>query len=401
MQKFVLTAFFCWPGPLNMHLEIGCETGRNNPVILVCWGCCMTINHLEEGLAGFLAAPGPESAFRLISHCRGYLANIAAGWREPGLNRLDKIRELASEMLLILLEDFDRARVVHPKSVLAFVHQRLKRLTRRQRREIAFGLADSLPEIGRTEFTARRLEFADEIFRTVRDFLVSYPNEMASQLAFLFIHIFPEVPWASRMLAEQENAAPDRRLEADKKRMALFNNQLRQRFKKLELGEWREVTSWNSGERSHLAWRIISISPAEVSAAVADDLAILDTWRERIDRRQAQSPHDLAAALRVHRDMRARIASPEMCYLAAEEAAPWGDPADFLLQIIGKCPELYQVAESTGELQVEELATAPVDDGDDPDFIRLAEELSHWFGTLQEKRTPENQKKGQPLFKYS
>ena len=364
----------------------------------------MTTNHLEEGLAGFLAAPGPESAFRLITLCRGYLANIAAGWREPGLNRLDKIRELAGEMLLILLEDFDRARVVHPKSVLVFVHQRLKRLTRRQRREIAFGLADSLPEIGRTEFTARRLEFADEIFKTVRDFLTSYPNEMASQLAFLFIHVFPEIPWASRMLAEHEGVAPERRLEADKKRMTLFNSQLRQRFKTLEQGEWREITTWNSGERSHLAWRIISISPAEVSAPVAEDLAELDAWRERIDRRQAQSPLDLAAALRVHRDMRDRVACPahpEACSLAAEEAAPWGESDDFLLQIIGKCPELYQVAETSSELQVENLMTAPPDDADDPDFIRLAEELSHWFGTLQENRTPKNEKQGQPLFKYS
>ncbi len=352
----------------------------------------MTINQIEEGLAEFIAFPGPEAAYRLIMNCQGYLRNIAAGWREPCLAWPEKIRELASEMLLILLEDFKPERVVHPRSVLAFVHQRLKKLTRPSRhRETPLGLADSLPETGRTEFTPGRLEFAAEIFSTVRGFLLDYYDEQACQLAFLFIHVFPEVPWASRLLAQSEGLEINRRMEADRKRMALFNQNLRARFRNLKFGEWREVAGWNSGERSHLAWRIISISPGDISAAVENDLNRLDAWRESIDRRQPQSVSDLDAAMRVFNDLRKSRAG-EHYPVAAEDAVPWGEPDDLLLQLLGGVPQLYLAKDSVSEWEPQAGLQIKKDEPADPEFIKLAEELSRWFAFIYDEKAANGRK---------
>ncbi len=348
---------------------------------------------MEEGLADFLAFPGPEAAYRLIMNCQGYLRNIAAGWREPCLAWPDKIRELASEMLLILLEDFRPERVVHPRSVLAFVHQRLKKLTRPSRyRETPLGLTDSLPETGRTEFTPGRLEFAAEIFSAVRGFLLDYYDEQACQLAFLFIHVFPEVPWASRLLAQSEGLESNRRMEADRKRMALFNQNLRARFRSLKYGEWREVAGWSSGERSHLAWRIISISPGEISAGVENDLNHLADWRERIDRRQPQSVSDLDAAMRVFYDLRKGRAG-EHHSIAAEDAAPWGEPDDLLLQLLGGVPEPYLAGDSTSEWKNHEGFQIAKDAPADPEFVKLAEELSRWFAGICDEKAVNGRKR--------
>ncbi len=362
----------------------------------------MSNNHIEEGLHGFMAAPGPESAYSLIMKCQDYLGNIASRWRDANLTRVDKIRELASEMLLILLEDFNSARVLHPRSILAFIHHRLKRLTRPARsRETAFGLNDSLPEIGRSGFTSMRLEFAEEIFRMVRGYLTGYHDESASQLAFLFVHVFPEVPWASRLLAEKDGSDATRRLEADKKRMAAFNQNLRVQFRSLQHGDWREVSEWSAGERSHLAWRIISISPAEIGPETEAALTELNAWRERIDRRQAQSQHELAAALRVFADLRDGKTAQSPMQMAAEDAAPWGDTPDILLQLIGGPRESLVLEQETEEWESREPASERLPAFEDPDFIKIAEELSVWFGELCREKGKNSKQMGQKVLKYS
>lgn len=362
----------------------------------------MSNNHIEEGLQGFMAAPGPESAYSLIMKCQSYLGNIASRWRDANLTRVDKIRELASEMLLILLEDFNSARVLHPRSILAFIHQRLKRLTRPARsRETAFGLTDSLPEIGRSGFTSMRLEFAEEIFLMVRGFLTGYHDEAASQLAFLFVHVFPEVPWASRLLAEKDGSDATRRLEADKKRMAAFNQNLRVQFRCLQHGDWREVTEWSAGERSHLAWRIISISPAEIGPETEAALTELNAWRERIDRRQAQSQHELAAALRVFADLRAGKTAHSSMQMATEDATPWGDTPDILLQLIGGPRDNLVLEQETEEWESRGLVSEQLPAFEDPEFIKVAEELSVWFGELCREKGKNSKQMGQKVLKYS
>lgn len=360
---------------------------------------------VEEALQKFLAQPGPETAFALIVSCRGYLNNIAASWRELSLSREEKIRELASEMLLILLEDFNAGRALHPRSVLAFIHQKLKRLTRPYHtRETAFGLAGDLPEVGRAGFTPLRLAFADEIFATVRDFLAGYPDANTAQLAFLFMHVFPEVPWASRLLADHEGADPARRLEADKKRMASFNQNLRIRFRDLRNGDWRDITEWSGGERSHLAWRIISISPVEIEHETEADLQLLDAWREGIDRRQPQTQHNLLAALQVFSSLRRQrsvAAVSESQTLAAEEAAPWGDTPDLLLQLIGRPGEINRVAAETEEWPDFDSAARRAMDIADPEFNRLAESISSWFAELYCAKSKKSGQNPNKVVKYS
>ena len=360
---------------------------------------------IEEALQKFLAQPGPETAFGLIVSCRGYLNNIAASWRELSLSREEKIRELAGEMLLVLLEDFNAGRVLHLRSVLAFIHQKLKRLTRPYRtRETAFGLAGDLPETGRTCFTPLRLAFADEIFATVRSFLAGYPDANTAQLAFLFLHVFPEIPWASRLLADYEGVDPTRRLEADKKRMAGFNQNLRIRFRDLSNGDWREITEWSGGERSHLAWRIISISPAEVEPDTETELQCLDNWRESIDRRQPQSQQNLLAAMQVFSSLRRRrpvVVGAESQMLAAEEAAPWGDTPDLLLQLIGRPCEISGVAAETDEWPDFDAFARRVEKVEDPAFNLLAEEVSSWFAELYSAKGKKSGQNHDKVVKYS
>lgn len=360
---------------------------------------------VEEALQKFMAQPGPETAFGLIVSCRGYLNNIAASWRELSLSREEKIRELASEMLLVLLEDFNVGRALHSRSVLAFVHQKLKRLTRPyQARATAFGLAGDLPEIGRTGFTPLRLAFADEIFATVRNFLADYPDANTAQLAFLFVHVFPEVPWASRLLADYEGTEPDRRLEADKKRMASFNQNLRIRFRDLKNGDWRDITEWSGGERSHLAWRIISISPVEIGPENEAELQCLDAWRESIDRRQPQSKQDLLAAMQIFSSLRRQRSADfdsDAQMLAAEEAAPWGDTPDLLLQLVGRPREISGVAAETEEWPDFDTFARRATDIEDPEFKRLAEEVSSWFAELYSAKGKKSGQNSDKVVKYS
>ena len=358
--------------------------------------------HTEQYLQEFLADPGPKTAFALIKSCQSYLCNIAGSWREPNLSRTDKIREVTSEMMLVLLEGFDSQRVTHPKSILAFVHQRLKRLVKASRgRETAFGLADGLPEVGRANFTPARLEFVDEIFNTVRGFLLGYYDDMAAQVAFLFIHVFPEVPWASRLLAEHSGDDHMRRLEADKKRMATFNQNLRNRFKSLNQGDWREVTEWSSGERSHLAWRIICISPSEINPSCETDLGVIADWRETINRREPQKQTDLTAALRVLTSMKSNFAlSDKMPVMAAEEAAPWGEPCDFLLQLVGKVRDEAVVADSVADWPGFSIYSGRPDGVEDPEFIKIAEELSAWVGEISQEKGKNSEKTANKVLKY-
>lgn len=360
---------------------------------------------VEEALQKFMAQPGPETAFGLIVSCRGYLNNIAASWRELSLSREEKIRELASEMLLVLLEDFNVGRALHSRSVLAFVHQKLKRLTRPyQARATAFGLAGDLPEVGRTGFTPLRLAFADEIFATVRNFLADYPDANTAQLAFLFVHVFPEVPWASRLLADYEGTDPARRLEADKKRMASFNQNLRIRFRDLKNGDWRDITEWSGGERSHLAWRIISISPVEIGPENEAELQCLDAWRESIDRRQPQSKQDLLAAMQIFSSLRRQRSADfdsDAQMLAAEEAAPWGDTPDLLLQLVGRPREISGVAAETEEWPDFDTFARRATDIEDPEFKRLAEEVSSWFAELYSAKGKKSGQNSDKVVKYS
>lgn len=360
----------------------------------------MSESNNEAMLSAFLAKPGPASAFALIAACRGYIVNVASRWHEANLSREDKIRELMSEMLLILLEDFSSTRAMHPRSVLAFIHLKLKRLTMpAMRKESAFGLSDDQAEVGRINFSPLRLELSEEIFQTVRRCLLGSQDEQLRQLVFLFVHVFPEVPWVSRLLAQKDGSTELTRIEADKKRLARFNNNLRSEFKNLQSGDYQEIATWSSGERSHLAWRIINISPIEVSVDAEFALTELAAWRERIDRRQPQSQNDLAAAMRVYDSMRSQFGISPAIFYAAEEAEPWGDAPEILLQLIGNPTDNYDLAEEASEWQQDDSVVD--EEVADPEFLKIAEELSQWFGGLLNEKRKINEKTVRKVIKYT
>lgn len=356
----------------------------------------------ETMLAAFMADPGPETAFALIAACRSYIVNAAGSWREPNLSREDKIRELMSEILLILLEDFNGSRAVHPRSGLAFIHKKLKRLTMPARRkEILISGDDGLAELGRVNFSPLRLELVEEIFQAVRRCLLGCHDEKVAQLSFLFVHVFPEVAWASRLLAQREGADQQTRFEADKKRLARFNHHLKLEFKTLRNGDWQEVTTWSRGERSHLAWRIISIAPGEIEPGTETDLSRLDAWREHIDRRQPQSQEDLERALNVYSAMRRRFGQSGPSFVAAEEAEIWGDPPDILTRLIGAPFDgiVSTVAESPDEWEASDNQKSGA--ADDPEYAKIAAELNPWFIELLNEKRKNKEKTAQKVLRYT
>lgn len=66
-------------------------------------------NEFAAALSSFTGKPTANSAFRLICSCRDFICRQARRWRQPALSFDEKMREIMSEMLLILLEDLTRA----------------------------------------------------------------------------------------------------------------------------------------------------------------------------------------------------------------------------------------------------------------------------------------------------
>ena len=344
-----------------------------------------------EALVSFISMPTPASAFEVIKSCKSYIVNIASSWRSPNLTREDKIRELMTEMLLILLEDFDASRLNHPNSVLLYTHKKLKRLTHQSNKlQPIFIDPHDLEETGRYNFSPSRLELSEEIYQTIRRCLLCNIDNEMSLNTFLFIHVYPEIAWTSRLIAQYKNIDPGTRLEADKKRHARFNAMLKAEFALLQNGDWHEISTWSGGERSHLAWRIINISPAEVTGEAEKLLTSLEQWRETIDRRQPQTLNDLENAINLLASMKQVYRNRKNLMIAAEEAAPYGEEADLLLQIIGSPIEAPCACESDKEYDISasEQATA----GEDALFDKIAEEVTQWLAELVSEKQKSTKK---------
>lgn len=341
----------------------------------------MIESQFSEALNVFLARPTAASALGLINSCKTMIISLAMSWREKNLTLSERIREIMSEMLLILLEDFSAARIGHPHAVLAFLQMKIRRLTRPyRRRETLFGDSSDMSELGRHNFSAMRLQLADEIYQTVRRCLLGFADPKVGLLEFLFIHVYPELSWASRMLAQRDNIDLVTQSNADKKRHARFNMALRSELKKLQNGDLFEISSWSGGERSHLAWRIINIAPGEVAAAEYEALQSIENWRETIDRRQPQLPENLALAARVYNSMQQNSAGSRQLALAAEEAAPYGEESDVLLQLIGRRNDDCAAYEETEQWQSAEPVN---DDGSNDElFFQVASQVSEWLDKL-------------------
>ncbi len=341
----------------------------------------MSDEQFVAALNVFARKPSADSAFRLITSCRDFICRQAMRWREPALSLSDKMREIMSEMLLILLEDFDPARMTHPNSVLAYIQARIMRLTRPEfkRRLILLDNCDEL-ESGRCNFSPERLRLAEEIFEILRRLLLGWHDYETARLEFLFIHVYPEIRWISRLAGSSAGEDENTRIERDKKRHQSFNRYLRNELTRLQNGDFNDITSWSSGERSHLAWRLINIAPAEISSELENDRQKLAEWRENIDRRQPQPLANLALAERLLKGMKVTRKRLIQQSYAAEEAAPYGEEPDTLLQLLGRPGEVQHVAEDSASWS--ETTAATNDSVNAELFEKVAGEVSNWFENL-------------------
>lgn len=260
---------------------------------------------------------------------RPLVLHHAGGWINSGLSFKDRCREILSEIFLILTLEFDPSKAANTGSAFSYLSLRLRRMTRpKGSRDIPFGLAGDLPDKGRLNFTPMRMEMVSDMVRCIRRCLVQERHEQIRLLEFIFIHINPELAWISRLIASKSGENVRKRLESDKKRHQRFNRLLRSAFDGIVTGDWREIRDWSRGERSHLAWKIVSFSPAERCALASNALELLETWRDETEI-ASFSMHDKFSAVQHAIGGFSKLYQtswiPDKFY---EEAAPYGDAID-------------------------------------------------------------------------
>ncbi|GAB4266724.1 MAG: hypothetical protein Kow0029_00650 [Candidatus Rifleibacteriota bacterium] len=345
-------------------------------------------NIFRENLAEFVRKPDQANAMALINSCRGFVIRQASCWKAPDLTHFEKIREIMTEMFLILIEDFNPSLGMSEASILSYLNLKLRRLTRPKRsKAIAFGLCDDLSDLGRMNFSSSKLALTEEIVGIIRCALASEEENQCGILEFLFIHVFPEVAWISRAIAERTGEDPEKRHESDRKRHQRFNRNLRAAFNNLESGDWREITTWSSGERSHLAWRIIDISIAETGEDKQKELEVISKWREEFDKKVQHDPQNFASATHIFRALKNHWQNRFNNKYAAvhEAAAAYGDEIDFLESLVRRIqlPEVlretstgYQTSVKTGQqFNSDELTHSA-------DFDLAAKEISEWLSRI-------------------
>ena len=189
------------------------------------------------------------------------------------MTRKSKIYEIMAEMYLILLEDFSAGKAVLFNSALAYLDMKLKRLVFPSRKNVFMDVDSINPAVMSTTdcFTFEKLAMVDEIVDVVRDNLFNNYDNQDGIIPFLFIHIYPKVKWISELIAAKQRLDVNARYASDLKRIERFNTNLRKDFNNLNSGNWKDIFNWSQSERSHLAWKIINISPAEIPASESDD----------------------------------------------------------------------------------------------------------------------------------
>jgi hypothetical protein len=294
-----------------------------------------------------------------------------------------KIQELMAEMFLILLEDFNPEQINQTASALSYLKLKLRRLTRiSKNKPVAFSFADEKPDSGRINFTPLRLELTDEIVQAIRQTLANQTKEKAGLLEFLFIHIYPEIAWASRLIAQAYDQNPDKRHAADKKRHQKFNLELQNSFKNLKNGNWQDIRNWSSGERSHLAWRIIDISPRETSLTLSEELEKLSQFRENFSKKAQFATSQLEPAEKVFIALQNNWNNiPQK--IAAEPAATYGEAPDLISMLVSRQPAAASARESDKIYTTAPQAAPQVEQNQlDQNYTAASEQIISWLSTI-------------------
>lgn len=347
-------------------------------------------NNLQfDAYNNFIKNPSPQNALNFVISCHKYISITASKWHQPDMTRKDKINEIITEMYLILLEDFSSGKAITCQSAFAYLDSKLRRLVNPARKHFFSDLTDISPTLLSTQnlFTIDKVNMIEEIVRIIRKNVLEDSLNNSGLVPFLFIHIYPKIHWISQLLAEKENSSVDTRYEADAKRLNRFNNQLRKEFNKLVNGDWHDILNWSQTERRHLAWKIISISPKEVELNAAEDLNLVDNWRDNFDIHVHQDLSRLDSAQKVYNSMSKCFSMDNLA--VAEERDFCGTSPDILSMLIADYFGENNVVKEDGE---EFISFGQCFDNSDSsaekdlEFIEVANELNKWFGKLLVER---------------
>ena len=347
-------------------------------------------NNLQfEAYNNFIKDPSPQNALNFVISCHKYISITASKWHQPNMTRKDKINEIITEMYLILIEDFSSGKAITCQSAFAYLDSKLRRLVNPAKQHFFSSLMEVSPTLLSTQnqFTIDKINLIEEIVRIIRKNVLEDSLNYNGLVPFLFIHIYPKIHWISKLLAEKENTSVELRYEADAKRLNRFNNQLRKEFNKLVNGDWREILNWSQTERRHLAWKIISISPKEIELNAADDLNLIDNWRDNFDIHVHQDISNLDSAKNVYDSMTKCL--PKYNLAAETENELWETPQDVISMLIsdyyredGVVKESEEEFESFGQCFDNSTSNAEKD----LEFMEAANELNKWFGKLLSER---------------
>ena len=340
----------------------------------------------------FIKNPSPQNALNLVISCHNYISVLATKWRQPNLTRKVKINEIISEMYLILLEDFSSGKAINRQSAFAYLDSKLRRLVNPAKQHFFSNIDEISPNTFSSldSFTYEKISMTKEIVKIIRRKLIEETFDDTGLVLFMFIHIYPKIHLISELLAKKENIPVEIRYEADAKRIKRFNNSLRIRFNSLSTGNWREILDWNHAERSHLAWKIISICPEEVDSETAKCLTSIENWRETFDINNSQNLDNLKLAEKVYKSMVEVYSKENPEQMVAEEANFWGNPTDVISMLIGDFySQKQQLEEPINDSKSIDIFSdySDVDAESDREFMEVATELSKWFGKLKEKKS--------------
>ncbi|MGM0601402.1 MAG: hypothetical protein ACQETH_16445 [Candidatus Rifleibacteriota bacterium] len=342
----------------------------------------MRAEGFEQAIKDFLLQPSPQTAIALIKSCKSFVIRQAVEWKNCQLSMQEKFQELMAEMFLILLEDFKPEQIKQPASALSYLKLKLRRLTRvSKNKPVAFAFADEKPDSGRINFTPLRLELTDEIVKTIRQTLANQTKEKTGLLEFLFIHIYPEIAWASRLLAEAYKQSPEKRHAADKKRHQKFNLELQNGFKNLKNGNWQDIRDWSCGERSHLAWRIIDISSNETGLELNHELEKLSHFRENFSKKSQFSISQLEPAEKIFTALQNTWSSGAQ-KIAAEPAAPYGESPDLIAMLVSRQLPVPFAKESEKFYTTSPKSPQPDQKLLDQNYINASEQIISWLNTI-------------------
>jgi hypothetical protein len=347
----------------------------------------------ENALSKFIEKPDVANAAFLLENCRGFIVNKAVAWQDSGLNLKDRMREILAELFLILIEEVNTDLVNSVFSLVSYLDLKLRRLVRPKKNRIAgFSSLDDFKDIGRYNFDAFKIELTGEIVCTVRQVLAEQKVSSTGMLEFLFIHVYPEIAWASRLLAEKNNEDIEKRHATDRHRHRKFNRSLINEFSCLNSGDYKEIRNWSSGERSHLAWRIVDITAAETSCSLISELSQLVDWRENFSKNSPENLDKLGICEKIFSVLQNRIAKQEKTIeFVGEEIAAYGSEPDVISDLIAIADYSGRVAESE-EIYTVKDSLADIDSKNlDKDFKQACGEIEVWLKQLlHEKKNGEN-----------